>query len=324
MSLLYSLVVDEKKFIDVDLVISECGIFSDIERNVVIKNIKNLATRYEKYELIQIYNQILVSSKESDILMTTITCADAYKDESTLGPLVDLLLTKNQADKSTDTDSLINLRVLCAKAISNYKDTSVVGSLLYCLNNKDEHYKVRLACADALGKIGDKFAVTPLINLVQDDEEKSVYLKESAASALGAIGDERAVDPLVSILEAKQGFLDKFSFLKERVIEALGKLNLDNQKVLRALKKSLMDSSPMVRINAIEAIMNSNAENAPELIKSCLKDDNEEVQKNALIAIYNLEGKDILEEVLSSKIYSEYLKEEARYLIEEYEDDDYE
>lgn len=324
MSLLYSLVVDEKKFIDVDLVISECGIFSDIERNVVIKNIKNLATRYEKYELIQIYNQILVSSKEPDILMTTITCADAYKDESTLGPLVDLLLTKNQADKSTDTDSLINLRVLCAKAISNYKDTSVVGSLLYCLNNKDEHYKVRLACADALGKIGDKFAVTPLINLVQDDEEKSVYLKESAASALGAIGDERAVDPLVSILEAKQGFLDKFSFLKERVIEALGKLNLDNQKVLRALKKSLMDSSPMVRINAIEAIMNSNAENAPELIKSCLKDDNEEVQKNALIAIYNLEGKDILEEVLSSEIYSEYLKEEARYLIEEYEDDDYE
>lgn len=324
MSLLYSLVVDEKKFIDVDLVISECGIFSDIERNVVIKNIKNLATRYEKYELIQIYNQILVSSKEPDILMTTITCADAYKDESTLGPLVDLLLTKNQADKSTDTDSLINLRVLCAKAISNYKDTSVVGSLLYCLNNKDEHYKVRLACADALGKIGDKFAVTPLINLVQDDEEKSVYLKESAASALGAIGDERAVDPLVSILEAKQGFLDKFSFLKERVIEALGKLNLDNQKVLRALKKSLMDSSPMVRINAIEAIMNSNAENAPELIKSCLKDDNEEVQRNALIAMYNLEGRDILEEVLSSEIYSEYLKEEARYLIEEYEDDDYE
>ena len=97
MSLLYSLIVDEKKFIDVDLVISECGIFSDIERNVVIKNIKNLATRYEKYELIQIYNQILVSSKEPDILMTTITCADAYKDESTLGPLVDLLLTKNQA-----------------------------------------------------------------------------------------------------------------------------------------------------------------------------------------------------------------------------------
>ena len=324
MSLLYSLVVDEKKFIDVDLVISECGIFSDIERNVVIKNIKNLATRYEKYELIQIYNQILVSSKEPDILMTTITCADAYKDESTLGPLVDLLLTKNQADKSTDTDSLINLRVLCAKAISNYKDTSVVGSLLYCLNNKDEHYKVRLACADALGKIGDKFAVTPLINLVQDDEEKSVYLKESAASALGAIGDERAVDPLVSILEAKQGFLDKFSFLKERVIEALGKLNLDNQKVLRALKKSLMDSSPMVRINAIEAIMNSNAENASELIKNCLKDDNEEVQRNALIAMYNLEGRDILEEVLSSEIYSEYLKEEARYLIEEYEDEDYE
>ena len=190
------------------------------------------------------------------------------------------------------------------------------------MNNKDEHYKVRLACADALGKIGDRYAVAPLIDLVQDEEEKSVYLKESAASALGAIGDMRAIDPLVSILEAKQGFLDKFSFLKERVIEALGKLNLDNGKVLRALKKSLLDSSPMVRINAIEAIMNSDSEEAPDLIRDCLKDEDKEVQKNALIAMYNLEGKDIIDEVLLSNEYSDYLKEEAQDLLNEYEADD--
>ncbi len=221
-----------------------------------------------------------------------------------------------------EIDVFLNLRVLCAKAISNHKDTSVVGALLYCLNNKDEHYKVRLACADALGKIGDRYAVAPLIDLVQDEEEKSVYLKESAASALGAIGDMRAIDPLVSILEAKQGFLDKFSFLKERVIEALGKLNLDNGKVLRALKKSLLDSSPMVRINAIEAIMNSDSEEAPDLIRDCLKDEDKEVQKNALIAMYNLEGKDIIDEVLLSNEYSDYLKEEAQDLLNEYEADD--
>lgn len=313
--------MEEKKYIDVDLIVTECGIFSDTDRDVVIQNIKNLANRYEKYDLVQIYNHILSTVKEPNILMATITCADSYRDESTLGPLVDLLLTRNQINEHIDTDSLINLRVLCAKAISNYKDTSIVGSLLYCLNNKDEHYKVRLACADALGKIGDRFAVTPLINLVQDEDEKSVYLKESAASALGAIGDERAVEPLVAILEAKQGFLDKFSFLKERVIEALGKLNLDNQKVLKALKKSLMDSSPMVRINAIEAIMNSDADNAPELIKSCLKDEDDEVKKNALIALYNLVGRDILDEVIELPIYSEFLKSEAEELIREYEDE---
>lgn len=314
--------MDDKKFIDVDLIISECGVDSDKDRDIVIHNIMNLENKYNAYELVQIYNQLLVTVKDPKILMNVITCADKFRDSSTLGPLVDLLLTKNNIDEHMEIDDLINLRVLCAKAISNHKDTSVVGALLYCLNNKNEHYKVRLACADALGKIGDKYAVAPLIDLVQDEEEKSVYLKESAASALGAIGDMRAIDPLVSILEAKQGFLDKFSFLKERVIEALGKLNLDNRKVLKALKKSLLDSSPMVRINAIEAIMNSDSDEAPELIRSCLKDEDKEVQKNALIAMYNLEGKDIIDEVLLSNEYSDYLKEEAQDLLNEYEADD--
>lgn len=314
--------MDNKNFIDVDLIISECGVNSNKDRDFVIHNILNLENKYEPYELIQIYNQLLVTVKDPKILMNVITCADKYRDSSTLGPLVDLLLTKNNINEHMEIDDLINLRVLCAKAISNHKDTSVVGALLYCLNNKDEHYKVRLACADALGKIGDRYAVAPLIDLVQDEEEKSVYLKESAASALGAIGDMRAIDPLVSILEAKQGFLDKFSFLKERVIEALGKLNLDNGKVLRALKKSLLDSSPMVRINAIEAIMNSDSEEAPDLIRDCLKDEDKEVQKNALIAMYNLEGKDIIDEVLLSNEYSDYLKEEAQDLLNEYEADD--
>lgn len=314
--------MDDKKFIDVDLIILECGVDSDKDRDIVIHNIMNLENKYNVYELIQIYNQLLVTVKDPKILMNVITCADKFRDSSTLGPLVDLLLTKNNIDEHMEIDDLINLRVLCAKAISNHKDTSVVGALLYCLNNKNEHYKVRLACADALGKIGDKYAVAPLIDLVQDEEEKSVYLKESAASALGAIGDMRAIDPLVSILEAKQGFLDKFSFLKERVIEALGKLNLDNRKVLKALKKSLLDSSPMVRINAIEAIMNSDSDEAPELIRSCLKDEDKEVQKNALIAMYNLEGKDIIDEVLLSNEYSDYLKEEAQDLLNEYEADD--
>lgn len=314
--------MDDKKFIDVDLIISECGVNSNKDRDIVIQNIMNLESKYNTYELVQIYNQLLTTVKDPKILMNVITCADKFRDSSTLGPLVDLLLTKNNINEHMEIDDLINLRVLCAKAISNHKDTSIVGALLYCLNNKNEHYKVRLACADALGKIGDKYAVAPLIDLVQDEDEKSVYLKESAASALGAIGDMRAIDPLVSILEAKQGFLDKFSFLKERVIEALGKLNLDNKKVLKALKKSLLDSSPMVRINAIEAIMNSDSEEAPELIRSCLKDEDEEVQKNALIAMYNLEGKDIIDEVLLSNEYSDYLKEEAQDLLNEYEAED--
>jgi len=88
------------------------------------------------------------------------------------------------------------------------------------------------------------------------------------------------------------------------------------------LKNSLMDSSPMVRINAIEAIMNSDDESAVELIKPCLQDEDDEVKKNALIALYNLVGRDILDEVIELPIYTTFLKTEAESLISEYESGD--
>lgn len=270
-------------------------------------------------EIIEIYNYILTNIKEPDILIEVVKLSDSHKDLSTMSILLNILLLKNSI--SDDTDSLINLRAICAKAISNYKDNSTIGALLYCLNNKSENYKVRLACADALGRIGDKYAVAPLINVVQDEDEKSVYVKESAAFALGLIGDSSAIDPLVAIIEAKQGLLDKFSFLKEKIIEALGKFNIKNNKVLKVLKMSLSDSSSMVRINAIEALMNSDYEEAEELIRIALKDEDSEVQKNALIALYNIIGRDILDEVISLPGYSEFLKQEAQSLIEEYEEE---
>ena len=271
-------------------------------------------------EIIELYEYILGCVKDSEVLSGVIKLADAYRDKKILSKLLDILLLKTV--DNTDADNLINTRVLCAKAIANYKDTSTVGALLYCLNNKGENYKIRLACADALGRIGDKYAVESLIDVVKDEEEKSVYVKESATFALGLLGDVSAIDPLVSIMEAKQGLLGKFSFLKERIVEALGKLNINNSKVLKVLKNALYDSSPMVRINAIEALMNSDYEEAPELIRTALKDEDDEVKRNALIALYNIIGRDILDEVISLPGYNEFLKTEARNIIEEYEEVD--
>ena len=204
------------------------------------------------------------------------------------------------------------------KGVTTMKYLKIDKSKGYYLD-KNENYKVRLACADALGRIGDRYAVEPLIDVVSDEEEKSVYVKESATFALGLLGDMSAIDPLVAIMEAKQGVLGKFSFLKEKIVEALARLNPNNAKVLKVLRNSLMDSAPMVRINAIEGLMNSDYEEAPNLIKTALHDEDEEVQRNALIALYNIIGKDILDEIISLPSYSPFLKEEAKHLIDEYE-----
>lgn len=311
----------EKDYLDLDSIAKKCNLFDTSDIDSVVRNILALDEVYERDNLVKIYNHFLSVSKNPEILMHVIQCSDRLRDKSSLSPLLDLLLMKNIGDEK---DAFINVRAMCAKAIANLKDTSAVTPLLYCLNNKDENYKVRLACADALGRIGDRYAVAPLIEVVKDEDEKSVYLRETAASALGMLGDLRAVDPLVSILEAQKGIWNKFTFLKERVIEALGKLRLDNnERVFNALKNSLLDESPQIRINAIEAIMDSDNPAAVDTIKNCLvEDENEEVKKNALIALYNMIGRDILDEVANSADYPDFLKMEAVSMISEYEEDD--
>lgn len=299
-----------------ETIAKECNLYDANDVDAVIKKIQALDEVYERDNLVEIYSYFLEVSKNPDILMCVIQCSDRIRDKAILGRLLDLLLLKE--------DEFVNVRVMCAKAAANLKDTSAVTPLLYCLNNKDENYKVRLACADALGKIGDRYAVAPLIDVVKDEDEKSVYLRESCASALGMLGDLRAVDPLVSILETQKGIWNKFTFLKERVIEALGKLRLDdNERVFNALKNSLVDESPQIRINAIEAIMESENPRSVETIRTCLvEDEDEEVKKNALIALYNLIGREILDEVANSPDFSDNLKMEAVSMISEYEEDE--
>lgn len=315
--LLYvNLVVNDA--LNFSVILENCGLEKEPPQ-AVLKNISAIEKEYSESELVLLYEYILANVQNAEILSGVIKLTDSHRDKAILSKLLDILLLKNF--ETEDADSLINVRSLCAKAIANYKDTSTVGALLYCLNNKGENYKIRLACADALGRIGDRFAVEPLIDVVQDEDEKSVYVKESATFALGLLGDASAIDPLISIMEAKQGLLGKFSFLKERIVEALGKLNINNRKVLKVLKSALMDSSAMVRINAIEALMNSEYDEASDLIRAALKDEDEEVRKNALIALYNLMGRDILDEVISLPGYDNFLKEEAKQLIEEYEDE---
>ncbi len=305
-------------------IMEKCGLIELKNISRSIRKIITLEKHYSRDELVLIYNYILSNVKNPEILMYTIRCADKIRDNSTLDALLDILLMKNNFESSQEEkENFINVRAMSAKAIAHLKNTAAVTPLLYCLNNKEENYKIRLACADALGKLGDRYAVAPLIEVVTDQNERSVYVKESAACALGLLGDTRAVDPLVNILNSSKGILNRFTFLKERVIEALGKLKLGNSEfVFNALKNSLLDESSQIRISALEAIMNSENPKASETIKPLLQDEDEEVRKNALIALYNLDGRDILDEVISLPIYQDSLKEEAENLIAEYESDE--
>lgn len=280
----------------------------------------DIQRKFDKNTLSSLLGYFLSNAADSNLLKETIKAINSLQDEKNIEDLIDFLMSKGFEDK--DSNEIINLKTLCIKAISNYKDKRCIPVLLYCLNDKTANYKMRFQAAEALGKIGDKNAVESLINVVSDEEEKSVYVRESAAVALGMIGDMRAIDPFLTILEAKKNFLDKFTFLKERVIEALGKINFTStERVIVAFKNALEDDSAQVRINAIECLMNSGDDNAYDIIKEKLHDTDDEVIKNAVIALYNLKGKEALFEILKDENLPNAAKDEADEIYREYEEE---
>ena len=314
--------MSESKSIDFNIIASECLIAQDIEDALTVKCLENLKNKFSEIELIAIFNYFLKIEYRSEVLCWLIRQLDKYRDSSSLAPLTELLLMKDHTPHADyNKDYYTNVRVLCAKAISNLKDHSSVHSLMYCLNDKDENYKVRLSCADALGRLGDRYAVTSLMSVASDESEKSVYVRESAATALGLIGDMRAVDSLVKILETKTGIMDKFTYLKEKAVEALCRLNPSDDRAFKVLKKSLNDENPQVRINTIEALMDYNTDESLELIRGMLTDRDDEVKRNAVIALYNIKGEDELNRIINSTQYCDICKEEAKTILKEEQDD---
>ena len=295
-----------------------CCIINPPDSKAAVQAAASLSESCTREQLIGIYNYFFEHSNCYELLMFLLNKIEKFKDKSSTPILIDSLLMKEKMKlRIPDSDQLARIRAGIAKALAASKDSQAVYPLLYCLNDKDENYKIKLACADALGRIGDKYAVLPLIRIAEDEAEESVYVRESAVSALGMLGDDKAVEPLVSILETKKGFIDKFSFLKERALEALNKLKFSGSRVFNALEKSLRDESKQVRINAIEVLMNSNDSRAPELIKSMLFDNNREVVKNAAMALYNIFGAGVLDEIINADDMPDAAKSEAVNLKEE-------
>lgn len=286
-----------------------------IKNNNYLSLFSELEKEFKPKELISCYCYILKTKEDSKLLDTTIREINKKKYIDVLPSLIDFIL------KPFKDSAFNNVKVLAIKTISNYKNKKAINALLFCLDDKSSNYRIRFAAAEAIGRIGDKNAFEHLEKIVRDKEEKSTYVKESAVIALGMLKDNRAIDVFDSIMNTKEIFSEKFSILKERIVEAISKLDVSkNKKAIEILKTSLLDSSSQIRINAIEVLMNSNTEESYKLIYDRLKFDTDlEVKKNALIALYNISDKTILEEVIEGD-FDLKLKEYAKEIIEQYEE----
>jgi HEAT repeat protein len=117
------------------------------------------------------------------------------------------------------------------QALVEIRNSQAVVPLLSFL--KDENHIVRETVAEALGNIGDKQAVEPLIDALHD--WSNVRLK--AIRALGKLGDNRAIEPLAAMLSDQIPGEDIDEGLA--TVEALELLNWkprsDNERAWQAL-----------------------------------------------------------------------------------------
>jgi len=89
-------------------------------------------------------------------------------------------------------------RTLAARALGDHHDPRAIDALIQILEDQSEDCAVRMAAADALGRIGNPKAMEPLIRTIGEMCDR--HLLQAVAKALGAFQGPRVTDALVGAL----------------------------------------------------------------------------------------------------------------------------
>ena len=130
-----------------------------------------------------------------------------------------------------------------AEALGEIKGAGeVVDALIGLLD--DNHDTVHWQAAWALGEIGDKKAVEPLLKQTEDKDPRRCW---HAVWALGKIGDRSVVGSLISILKTRRE-----KIVRRHAVMALNHLN--DPSALDVLKECMKDQDNEIRHFAAEAV----------------------------------------------------------------------
>ena len=145
-----------------------------------------------------------------------------------------------------------------------------------------EKKEVRQAAAEALGDIGNKKAIQPLLSLLEKDRDGRV--RTFAATSLSKMNDKNGMDYLFDALAS----MDNVG--RVEAIEALIK---SGEAVYDRLIESLETSDDMlVRAGAGKVLSENRVKEAKQALLAALQDDAPAVRWNAVIALRRIEDKD--------------------------------
>jgi len=93
-------------------------------------------------------------------------------------------------------DANSEMRAQAAKVLGDANHAPATESLLPLLS--DENPRAQLYAAQALGRIGDKTAIAPIVAMLAANKDEDVYLRQAGAIALARIGDDAALGELAT------------------------------------------------------------------------------------------------------------------------------
>ena len=130
-------------------------------------------------------------------------------------------------------DVRMDIRNLLKPKIEKMKANKDIDGLIDAVRYRRD-WKTRMRAVDILGEIGDKRAVEPLIEALEDENK---HVRLASVVALGKIGDRRAVESLIEALRSKE--------LREVAAFTLGEIR--DGKAVQQLLQILNDENEYVR-----------------------------------------------------------------------------
>lgn len=130
-----------------------------------------------------------------------------------------------------------------AEALGQIGDKRAVEPLITAFRKIVQDQRVREAAAKALGEFGSS-VVEPLIAALKDENR---VVRKLAAEVLGHIGDERAVEPLIAALKPGQ-----YHISSGHAVTALGQIG--NKRAIEPLLTHLMGKNDFIREHAAKAL----------------------------------------------------------------------
>ncbi|WP_019507551.1 HEAT repeat domain-containing protein [Pleurocapsa sp. PCC 7319] len=207
---------------------------------------------------------------------------------------------RNEAEQLTVEQAIINLRQkedLGARYYAAWwlgkfrvKEPEAISTLLMALEDEQDRapdggYPLRRNAARALGKLGDKSAVEPLIRCL---EFPDFYVREAAAQALEMLGDQRCIAALMKLLDGgvaaatrvpgKPHLVQPY----EAVIEALG--TLDATEAITIIEPFTEHPTEKVKYAAARAMYQlTSSDKYGDLLVRALEGDDLQLRRSALM-----------------------------------------